>query len=63
MYAFMALLLVKCVALTNINLVSFLWSIGKQYSPKYDATERGVPSGAILFCLEKFHRDKLKNLK
>ena len=27
-----------------------LWDIGNQNSPRCDATERGVPSGAILFA-------------
>ena len=40
--------------LTCLSLVSFLWDIGKQYSPRCDAAQRGVPSRAILF--EKFHR-------
>ena len=26
------------------------WDIGKQNSPRCDAAERGVPSGAILFA-------------
>ena len=34
--------------LTHISLASLLWDIGKQYSPRCDAAERGVPSGAIL---------------
>ena len=36
--------------LTHISLASFLWDIGKEYSPKWDAAERGVPSVAILFA-------------
>ena len=35
--------------LTYIILASFLWDIGKQNSPRYDAAKRGIPSGAILF--------------
>ena len=35
--------------LTHLSLVSLLWNIGKQNSPRCDAAERGVPSGAILF--------------
>ena len=31
-----------------------LWDIGKQHSPRCDAAERGVPSGAILFALRNF---------
>ena len=36
--------------LTHISLASFLWDIGKQNSPGCDATERGIPSEAILFA-------------
>ena len=36
--------------LTHLSLTSFLWDIGKQHSPRCDAAERGVPSGAILFA-------------
>ena len=36
-------------SLTHLSLVSLLWDIGKQHSPRCDAAERGVPSGAILF--------------
>ena len=35
---------------THLSLASFLWDIGKQHSPRCDAAERGVPSGAILFA-------------
>ena len=31
-----------------------LWDIGKQYSPRCDAAECGVPSGAILFAQRNF---------
>ena len=40
--------------LTHISLVFILWDIGKQHSPRCDATERGVPSGAILFAWKSF---------
>ena len=40
--------------LTHISLASFLCDIGKQYSPRCDAAERGVPSGAILFAKRSF---------
>ena len=40
--------------LTYISLASFLRDTGKQYSPRCDAAECGIPSGAILFSLEKF---------
>ena len=39
--------------LTHLSLASFLWDICKQYSPRCDAAERGVPSGAILFAQRK----------
>ena len=42
--------LIKEILLTHLSLVSFLWDIGKQHSPRCDAAERGVPSGAILFA-------------
>ena len=36
---------------TNVSILnSFLWDIGKQNSPRCDAAEHGVPSGAILFA-------------
>ena len=34
----------------NGLLASFLWDIGKQNSPRCDATKSGVPSEAILFA-------------
>ena len=40
------------VQLTQKHLASFLWGISKQHSPRCDATERGIPSGAILFAEE-----------
>ena len=36
--------------LTHISLGSFLWDIGKQNSPRFDAAFCGVPSVAILFA-------------
>ena len=39
---------------THLSLVSFLWDIGKQYSPRCDAAKSGVPSGAILFAQRNF---------
>ena len=36
--------------LTHISVVSLLWDIGKQHSPRCDAAERGVPSEDILFA-------------
>ena len=40
--------------LTHLSLASLLWVIGKQNSPRCDAAERGVPSGAILFAQRNF---------
>ena len=34
----------------HVSQASLLWDIGKQNSPRCDAAERGVPSGAILFA-------------
>ena len=38
-------------SLAHIGLASILWDLGKQFSPRCDATEHGVPSGAVLFVL------------
>ena len=38
------------IFLTRLSLASLLWDIGKQNSPRCDAAERGVPTGAILFA-------------
>ena len=46
--------------LTSISLASFLWDIGKQNSPRFDASKHGVPSGTILFAGIKMKR-KMKN--
>ena len=42
--------------LTHISLASFLGDIGKQNSPRCDTAKRNIPSGAILFGLQEFHR-------
>ena len=42
------------IKLTHLSLASFLWDIGKQNSPRCDAAERGIPSGAILFAWRNF---------
>ena len=42
------------LTLTHLSLASLLWDIGKQKSPRCDAAERGVPSGAILFAQSNF---------
>ena len=49
------------LTLTHFSLASFLWDIGKQYSPRCDAAERGVPSGAILFAQSNFIEKLNKN--
>ena len=49
--------------LTHLSLASLLWDIGKQYSPRCDAAERGVPSGAILFAYRNFIEKWIKSLK
>ena len=47
--------------LTHLSLASLLWDIGKQNSPRCDATERGgVPSGAILFAQRNFIKNEIK---
>ena len=40
--------------LTHLSLASLLWDIGKQHSPRWDATECGLLSGAILFAKRNF---------
>ena len=40
--------------LIYISLASLLKDIGKQNSPRCDAAERGVPSGALLFASRNF---------
>ena len=40
--------------LTHLSLASLLWDIGKHNSPRCDAAERGIPSGAILFAKRNF---------
>ena len=42
------------ISLTHLSLASILRDIGKQNSPRCDAAERGVPSGAILFAQRIF---------
>ena len=49
--------------LTHLSLASLLWDIGKQNSPRCDAAERGVPSGAILFAYRNFIEKWSKILK
>ena len=49
--------------LTHISLTSLLWDTGKQHSPRCDAAERGVPSGAILFAQRNLSKNELKNNK
>ena len=45
---------VSVLYLTHLSLASLLWDIGKQHSPRCDAAERGVPSGAVLFAQRNF---------
>ena len=40
----------KMMQINTFKLLSYFWDIGKQYSPRCDAAECGVPSGAILFA-------------
>ena len=49
--------------LTHLRLASLLWDIGRQHSPRCDAAERGVPSGAILFAYRIFIKKWNKILK
>ena len=50
-------------SLTHLSLAFFLSDIGKQYSPRCDATERAVTSGAILFAKRVFIMNLYENLK
>ena len=49
------------VQLTHLSLASFLWDIGKQYSHRCDAAERGVPSVAIMFAKRIFIKSLYEN--
>ena len=55
--------------LTHLSLASLLWDIGKQYSPRCDAAERGVPCSAAshlgLFCLHRqiSSKNEIKKIK
>ena len=49
--------------LTHLSLASHLWDIGKHYSHRCDAAERGIPSGAILFAYRNFIKKWNKILK
>ena len=42
--------------LTHLSLLSFMWDIGKKDSPRCDAAEHGVSSGAILFAQRNFDK-------
>ena len=37
--------------------------IGKQNSPRWDAADCGIPSGAVLFALKNFSEKWIKNYK
>ena len=49
--------------LSHLSLASFLGDIGKQYSPRYDSAEWGVPSLATLFAKRIFIKNVYENLK
>ena len=42
--------LIFLIYLIHLSLASLLWDIGKQNSPRCDAAECGIPSGAFLFA-------------
>ena len=44
-------------------MASLLWDIGRQYSPRCDAAERSIPSGAILFPYRNFVEKRNKIIK
>ena len=46
-FGFSMLPVKKMLSLTHISLASFLWDIGKQYSPRSDTAKRSILSGAI----------------
>ena len=46
--------------LTHISMASFLWDMGKQNRPRYDAAKRGVPSGAILFAYHTMWKNAIR---
>ena len=55
---------VSNATLIHISLVSFLWDIGQQNSPRCDAAKCGIPSGAIMFAYINFiekNEIKIKN--
>ena len=53
----------EACSLTNLSPASLLWDIGKRYSPRCDAVERGVPSRTILFAYKNFIEKWNKILK
>ena len=61
-FSLASLLALKEMCLTHLSLTSLLCrDIGKQNSPRCDAAERGVPSGAILFA-ERIFIEKLNKI-
>ena len=46
--------------ITTFETCHFLWDIGKQNSPRCDAADCGVPSGAILFAYRNFIENEIK---
>ena len=55
-----AYLIYNWTELTNLSLASLLWDVGKQNSPRFDAAERGGPSGAILFAWRNLIENEIK---
>ena len=49
--------------LTHLSLTSILWDICKQNSPRYDAADRSVPSGAIPLAYRSFIENEIKMKK
>ena len=43
--------------LTHIRLASLFWDLGKQCSPRSDASERGAWSGSALFANRNFNKN------
>ena len=52
------MMLERNIILTHLSLESLLWDIGKQYSHRCDAAERGVSSESFPFA--SFIKDGIK---
>ena len=48
------------ITLETLSMASLLWDIDKQYSPRCDAAERGVPFGAIVFAQRISSKNEIK---